>query len=110
MDEIMLNIKQQEVLDYIRKYSGPEDLTENKIVNAFKKGETDTKRGKYARMTVLSIIDYLEKYNIIKPNYNHLSIKLENELDEFEERYLILTDRLKNLVVKSNQNVNYMQR
>jgi len=73
-------------------------------------------------MTVLSIIDYLEKYNfikinkvntqyhIIKPNYNHLSIKLENELDEFEERYLILTDRLKNLVVKSNQNVNYMQR
>jgi hypothetical protein len=123
MDEIILNTKQQEVLDYIRKYSGPEDLTENKIVNAFKKGETDTKRGNYARMTVLSIIDYLEKYNfikidkintqfhVIKPNYNHLFNKLENELDEFEEKYLILTERLKNIVVvNSNQNINYMQR
>lgn len=128
MDEIVLNKKQQEVLDFIRKYSGPNDLTENKIVNAFKKGEgnddttTVKSRGKYARMTILSIIDYLEKYNFIKidkintqyhvitPNYNHLLIKLENELDEFDEKYLILTDRLKNIVVNSNPNINYMQK
>jgi hypothetical protein len=123
MEETILTKKQQEVLDYIRKYSGSNDLTENKIVNAFKKGETDTNRGKYARMTILSIIDYLEKYNfikideintqyhVIKPNYNHLFNKLENELDEFEEKYLILTDRLKNIVaVKTNQDINYMQK
>ena len=66
MEEIILNKKQQEVLDYIRKYSGLDDLTENKIVNAFKKSETDANRGKYARMTILNIIDYLEKYNFIK--------------------------------------------
>ena len=52
MEEIILNKKQQEVLDYIRKYSGLDDLTENKIVNAFKKSETDANRGKYARMTI----------------------------------------------------------
>lgn len=122
MEETILTKKQQEVLDYIRKYSGLDDLTENKIVKAFKKSETDVNRGKYARMTILNIIDYLEKYNFIKidkintqyyvitPNYNHLLNKLENELDEFEEKYLILTDRLKNIVANSNQNVNYMQR
>jgi hypothetical protein len=104
------------VLDYIRKYSGPEDLTENKIVHAFKKGETDTKRGKYARMTVLSIIDYLEKYrfikideintqyHVIRPNYDHLLNKSENELNEFEEKYLILTERLKNIVASKKRN------
>jgi hypothetical protein len=104
------------VLDYIRKYSGPEDLTENKIVHAFKKGETDTKRGKYARMTVLSIIDYLEKYrfikideintqyHVIRPNYDHLLNKSENELNEFEEKYLILTERLKNIVDSKKRN------
>jgi hypothetical protein len=116
LDENFLTKKQQEVLDYIRKYSGPADLTENKIVNAFKKSETDANRGRYARMTILSIIDYLEKYNlikidkintqyhVIKPNYNHLLNKLENELNEFEEKYLILTDRLKNLVQSKKRN------
>src|SRR5215211_7457914 len=125
MEETILTKKQQEVLDYIRKYSGSADLTENKIVNAFK-NETDTKKGKYARMTILSIIDYLEKYNFIKinkintqyhiitPNNDHLLNKLKNELDEFDEKYLILTERLKTIVVnskreKNKQRENYME-
>ncbi|MGI9011914.1 MAG: hypothetical protein ACR2F1_12100 [Nitrososphaeraceae archaeon] len=118
-DEIVLTKKQKEVLDYIRKYSDPNDLTENKIVNAFKGGTTDdtsTKRGKYARMTVLSIIDYLEKYNfikideintqyhIIRPNNDHLLNRLENELEEFEDKYFILTERLKNIVKSTQSN------
>ena len=108
-EEIILTKKQKEVLDYIRKYSAEPDLTENKIVNTFK--------GKYARMTVLNIIDFLHKHNFIKideintqyhvitPNNDHLLNKLENELDEFEEKYLILTERLKN-IVNSKQDKN----
>jgi hypothetical protein len=118
MEQTTLTNKQQEVLDYIRRYTGPADLTENKIVNAFNKSETDTTRGKYARMTILSIIDHLEKYKFIKidkintqyhlitPNNDHLLNKLKNELDEFEEKYLILTERLKNIVVGSKQEKN----
>ena len=53
-------------------------------------------------MTVLNIIDFLDTYNfikideintqyhIIRPNNNHLLNRSEKELDEFEEKYLIL--------------------
>jgi hypothetical protein len=104
-DQLNLNHKQEKVLDYIRIYSKKSDLTKNMIVNAFK--ESDSKRGKYARMTILSIIDYLDKnnlikideintkYHVVRSNNEHLLVKLENELDEFEEKYLILTEKLK---------------
>ena len=112
-DKLNLNHKQEEVLGYIRKYSEQSDLTENMIVNAFK--ERDSKRGKYARMTILGIIDFLDKnnlikideintkYHIVRPNNQHLLIKLENELDEFEEKYMILTEKLKYIVNSKNK-------
>jgi hypothetical protein len=112
-DELILNHRQEEVLDYIRTYSEKSDLTENMIVNAFK--ERNFKRGKYARMTVLSIIDYLHqnnlikideintKYHIVRSNNEHLLVKLKNELDEFEEKYIILTERLKYIINSKNK-------
>ena len=53
---------------------------------------------------MIKIDEINTQYHVIRPNYDHLLNRLENELDEFEEKYLILTERLKNIVKSTRDN------
>ena len=88
-----------EVLRYIIKNP---NQTENKIVIAFK--------GSYARLSVLKTIQYLAENKIIKikvinsnkheiiPNSKNLLTNLIQDLDNFEEKTIILTNQLERVI------------